>query len=49
MDNGLIFPYPCICDHGESLILTALKPCSVPFFWGVGVCGCVGPDVVVAK
>jgi hypothetical protein len=25
MDNGLIFPYPCVCDHGESAILTALK------------------------
>lgn len=24
MDNGLIFPYPSVCDHGESVILTAL-------------------------
>ena len=26
MDNGLIFPYPCERAHGESVILTALKP-----------------------
>ena len=25
MDNGLIFPYPCMRAHGESVILTALK------------------------
>ena len=25
MDNGLIFPYPCVCDSDESVILTALK------------------------
>lgn len=24
MDNGLIFPYPSVCDHGESVILTTL-------------------------
>ncbi len=25
MDNGLIFPYPCVRAHGESVILTALN------------------------
>lgn len=22
MDNGLIFPYPCMCVHDESIVLT---------------------------
>ncbi len=22
MDNGLIFPYPCMCVHDESAVLT---------------------------
>jgi hypothetical protein len=30
MDNGLIFPYPCKRAHGESVILTALKPANIP-------------------
>ena len=30
MDNGLIFPYPCKRAHGESVILTALKPPDAP-------------------
>ena len=25
MDNGLIFPYPSVCDNDESVILTTLK------------------------
>ena len=25
MDNGLIFPYPCVRAHGESVTLTALN------------------------
>ena len=25
MDNGLIFPYPSMSDHGESVILTTHK------------------------
>lgn len=37
MDNGLIFPYPCTCAHGESVILTAQKPHGPFFDWGVGV------------
>ena len=47
MDNGLIFPYPCMRAHGESVILTALKHMA----WSLdcGVCGCVGPDLVVVK
>jgi hypothetical protein len=27
----LIFPYPCVCDHDESVILTALKFSSMVF------------------
>ncbi len=26
MDNGLIFPYPCIRAHAESVVLTILIP-----------------------
>ena len=31
MDNGLIFPDPCMRAHGESVILTALKHTWQPF------------------
>ena len=33
MDNGLIFPYPRNRAHGESVILTLLKPPFVTFGW----------------
>ena len=48
MDNGLIFPYPCVCDHGESVILTALKY-RQESLCGSRWCGCAGPELVVAK
>ncbi len=31
MDNGLIFPYPCVCARGESVILTTHNPRGVVF------------------
>ncbi len=30
MDNGLIFPYPCIRAHAESVVLTILILTRVP-------------------
>ena len=40
MDNGLIFPYPCMRAHGESVILTALKHARQPFgLWCVWMRG----------
>ena len=46
MDNGLIFPYPCMRAHGESVILTAQNHLDGlrTAWWG-----CAGPDLVVAK
>ena len=38
MDNGLIFPYPCVRAHGESGILTHLITRLVLTFGLVGVC-----------
>ena len=49
MDNGLIFPYPCVRAHGESVRLTALKPVPTFLLEEVRAGGCAGPDLVVAK
>lgn len=36
MDNGLIFPYPCMRDHDESVILTTQKHLETTlWFFGV--------------
>ena len=37
MDNGLIFPYPYNRAHGESVILTLLKPSFHAFGHGLVV------------
>ena len=45
----MIFPYPCVRAHGESVRLTALKPVVIYLFEVVMAGGCAGPDLVVAK
>ncbi len=37
MDNGLIFPYPCIRAHAESVVLTIQIPPRSTFGCRVGV------------
>ena len=46
MDNGLIFPYPCIRAHAESTVLTIqiLMDHLRVTGWG-----CMGPWLVVGK
>jgi hypothetical protein len=48
MDNGLIFPYPCVCVRDESPVLTAQKAADQSLR-GATVAGCVGSSVVVVK
>ncbi len=48
MDNGLIFPYPCVCVPDESEVLTAQKVTDQSLR-GATVTGCVGPSLVVVK
>ncbi|GCB01896.1 hypothetical protein NCCNTM_55300 [Mycolicibacterium sp. NCC-Tsukiji] len=31
MDNGLIFPYPCVCVRDESIVLTIQMARDDPF------------------
>ena len=49
MDNGLIFPYPCVRARDESILLTTQKVAD-PIPFGVKTAtGCVGPGWVVVK
>ena len=48
MDNGLIFPYPCVGAPDESSVLTAQKAAN-QLLREAGAAGCAGPPVVVVK
>ena len=48
MDNGLIFPYPCVGAPDESEVLTTQKVTN-QILREAGVTGCVGPSLVVVK
>jgi hypothetical protein len=48
MDNGLIFPYPCVSVPDESAVLTAQNRIHATFGCA-GVRGCAGPSLVVVK
>lgn len=49
MDNGLIFPYPCVGARDESAVLNHPKPDRSLPFGGVEFWGCVGTSLVVVK
>jgi hypothetical protein len=49
MDNGLIFPYPCVAVHTEAPVLTAQNLTDSAPSGVRGVRGCVGSSVVVGK
>jgi hypothetical protein len=48
MDNGLIFPYPCVGAPDESVLLTTQKVVDQALR-GATAAGCVGPGLVVVK
>ena len=48
MDNGLIFPYPCVGAPDESILLTTQKVHDGSLR-GDEFAGCVGPGLVVVK
>lgn len=48
MDNGLIFPYPCVSVPDESILLTT-QMVAHPILRERRVTGCVGPGWVVVK
>ncbi len=48
MDNGLIFPYPCVGARDESILLTTQKVV-YQSLRGARIAGCVGPGLVVVK
>lgn len=48
MDNGLIFPYPCVSVPDESVLLTA-QMVGHQSLRGAGFTGCAGPGRVVVK
>ena len=48
MDNGLIFPYPCVGAPDESVLLTTQRVAD-HLLREAGVAGCVGPGRVVVK
>ena len=48
MDNGLIFPYPCVRARDESILLTA-QMVADRILREKTVTGCVGPGLVVVK
>ena len=49
MDNGLIFPYPCVGAPDESVLLTTQMVADRVLFESEGAAGCVGPGRVVVK
>lgn len=48
MDNGLIFPYPCVGVPDESILLTTQMVVDQSLR-GATIAGCVGPGWVVVK
>ena len=48
MDNGLIFPYPCVGAPDESEVLTTQMVLDQSLRGAAGT-GCVGPSLVVVK
>lgn len=48
MDNGLIFPYPCMSVPDESILLTT-QTVAYQLLREAGVARCVGPVWVVVK
>lgn len=48
MDNGLIFPYPCVRVPDESILLTTQKVV-YQSLRGARTARCVGPGLVVVK
>lgn len=48
MDNGLIFPYPCVSVPDESAVLTA-QTMDHRSLRGEGFMRCAGPSLVVVK
>ena len=48
MDNGLIFPYPCVRVPDESAVLTIQKVV-YQSLRGARIAGCMGPPLVVVK
>lgn len=48
MDNGLIFPYPCVSVPDESILLIAQMVAN-QFLREAGVAGCARPGWVVVK
>ncbi len=48
MDNGLIFPYPCVRARDESVLLT-VQMVVHRSLRGESVTGCTGPGRVVVK
>jgi hypothetical protein len=48
MDNGLIFPYPCVRVPDESEVLTAQMVSDHSLRGATGI-GCVEPSLVVVK
>ena len=48
MDNGLIFPYPCVGVPDESILLTT-QMVAYRSLRGERTAGCVGPGWVVVK
>ena len=48
MDNGLIFPYPCVRARDESVVLTT-QNLADQSLRGATAGGCVGPRLVVVK
>lgn len=48
MDNGLIFPYPCMSVPDESILLTT-QTVAYQLLREAGVTRCVGPVWVVVK
>ena len=48
MDNGLIFPYPCVRVPDETIVLTTQKVAD-PILREKTAAGCVGPRLVVVK
>lgn len=48
MDNGLIFPYPCMSVPDESILLTT-QTVAYQLLRDAGVACCVGPVWVVVK
>ena len=49
MDNGLIFPYPCVGARDEAILLTTQRVADRIPFRVMRAAGCVGPGLVVVK